>query len=127
MENLNIAASDNTPAVAFDGEGNHLKLSGESYPENVVGFYEPVLQWVRDYLEAGQDREISVDIEMVMFNSSTGKILMDLLDLLNDSAEQEKSITLNWRYHEDNDIVEAWGEDLESDFENLKVNLVVLS
>ena len=127
MENLRITARDNTPDVNFDGQANHLQMSGESYPENVMGFFEPVLTWVKDYLQSGQEREIRVDIELVMFNSSTSKLLLDLLDLLNEAANNEKSITLNWRYEEDNDIMESWAEDLQEDFEHLKVNLVVLS
>lgn len=127
MENLRITATDNTPDVNFDGQANHLQMSGESYPENVMGFFEPVLTWVKDYLQSGQEREIRVDIELVMFNSSTSKLLLDLLDLLNEAANNEKSITLNWRYEEDNDIMESWAEDLQEDFEHLKVNLVVLS
>jgi SiaC family regulatory phosphoprotein len=42
MQNLVIPAAARTPAIHFDFSSNHLKVSGESYPEDVTEFYKPV-------------------------------------------------------------------------------------
>ena len=50
MQNLVIPASTRTPAIDFDFGKNHLKLSGESYPEDVTEFYNPVFSSLDAYL-----------------------------------------------------------------------------
>jgi len=49
---LNIEPTSRTPAVAFDFVNNHLKISGESYPEDVTEFYRPVFNALDAYLGA---------------------------------------------------------------------------
>lgn len=127
MKNLRIEPTDNTPEIDFNAETNHLKLSGESYPENSVQFFEPVERWLTKYIDLDSGRDIVMDCELVMFNSASSKMIMDLLFILNDAAAGEASITVNWRYHEDNDMVEEYGEDMPEDFENLSINLIALS
>ena len=50
MQNLVIPASTRTPAIDFDFGKNYLKLSGESYPEDVTEFYNPVFSALDAYL-----------------------------------------------------------------------------
>ena len=42
MHNLVIPATARTPAIDLGFGNNHLKVSGESYPEDVTEFYKPV-------------------------------------------------------------------------------------
>jgi hypothetical protein len=127
MENLRIEATIVTPEVDFNCETNRLKIAGESYPENVTAFFEPIVAWLKEYLASGSGRAIEVDIELIMFNSSTSKMLMDVLFMLDEASENEGMITLNWRYDADNDMVEMFAEDFDEDFAGLTVNQVVTS
>ena len=127
MENLRIEATIVTPEVDFNSETNRLKIAGESYPENVTAFFEPIVAWLKEYLASGSGRAIEVDIELIMFNSSTSKMLMDVLFMLDEASENEGMITLNWRYDADNDMVEMFAEDFDEDFAGLTVNQVVTS
>ena len=47
MWKFEIPATARTPAVTFDFAENHLKLAGESYPEDVTEFYKPVFRGAR--------------------------------------------------------------------------------
>ena len=38
MESLKVAATDRSPSVSFDFDHHHLKIKGESYPEDVSTF-----------------------------------------------------------------------------------------
>ena len=127
MENLTIRPTDTTPAIDFNHDTHELKFTGESYPENVSKFFEPVFSWIDEFLSTGDDRSIVAEFELTMFNSSTAKALLDILDLLNDGAASEKSMTVNWRYHEDNDLMEEFGVDLQEDYPAITVNLIPLS
>ena len=55
MWKFEIPATARTPAVTFDFAENHLKLAGESYPEDVTEFYKPVFEALDAYL--GQARQ----------------------------------------------------------------------
>jgi hypothetical protein len=64
------------------------------------------------------------NFEMVYFNSSTSKILMDIFDMFEESSEGGKYIIINWYYDEDNDSALEYGEEFAEDFENLTFNLI---
>jgi len=127
MVNLVIPATDITPAIDFSASSCVLKMNGESYPENVGKFYEPVYQWLEAFFAAGKGRAVVAEFELTMFNSSTAKALMNIIEMLEEGAEGEDSVTLNWRFHESNDLVEEFGEDLQEDYPALAVNMVPLS
>jgi len=127
MDNLAIPATDITPTIDFNAETGVLKLSGESYPENAMRFFEPVLAWLSEFLDAGSERLISVSFHLTMFNSSTAKILMDIIYELNEAAPSEELITVIWIYHEINDLIEEFGMDLQEDFPDVTVVLKPIS
>ena len=49
METLRIEQTDDSPLVILDQENNQFEISGKSLPEDVVDFYQPVLDWLNDY------------------------------------------------------------------------------
>ncbi|CAN2041167.1 SiaC family regulatory phosphoprotein domain-containing protein [Candidatus Magnetomoraceae bacterium gMMP-15] len=124
MENLNIESTECTPSIFFDFNNNTLKITGESYPENTSKFYEPIFNWLEEYLEQVKDQTVAMNIEIVYFNSSSSKILMDLFDMLEEEAEQEKNIVVNWYYDKENDMALEYGEEFKEDLESLTFNLV---
>ena len=51
---LKLDATSRTPAVILDSAGAHLGISGESYPEDVTGFYAELTSALNAYLESAQ-------------------------------------------------------------------------
>jgi hypothetical protein len=86
MEILNIEATKSTPCVVLDSKNHIHSFSGESYPENTSEFYSPIFEWLEEYL-ASLDSMATFNFEMVYFNSSTSKILMDIFDMFEESSE----------------------------------------
>ena len=127
MENLSIPPTDTTPAIDFNQDTHVLKLAGESYPGNVMRFFQPVMEWLEEFLDAGKDRSITVRFEFTMFNSSTAKVLLDIIDKLNDAASNEDMISIVWQYHEINDLIEEFGMDLQDDYPNINLILEPIS
>lgn len=124
MENLVIEASNYTPAISFDAQSHVLDIRGKSYPENTWEFYTRVFKWLELYLKNEASADITVNIELIYFNSSSSKVLLDLFDLLEESAADGKTITVNWVYDaEDEDALE-FGEEFKEDMESLAFNLV---
>ena len=115
MQNVHIDATSTSPEVAFNFSENLLLLRGESYPENASAFFGPIIEALRGYLEQTTDQVIEVIIELTYFNSSSTKVLFNIFDLLNTAAENN-TVNLHWRYDEDDDTILEFGDDLHEDF-----------
>jgi len=124
MENLELRATKYTPAICFDCENHVLEIIGESYPENIAEFYAPVFTWLEEYVRQLGDETVAVNMEMIYFNSSSSKVLMDLFDLMEEASRVGKSFVVNWIYEEDDDDSLEFGEDFQEDFEDLSFNLM---
>ncbi len=122
MESLFIAASPASPEVDFRFAENTLSLKGESYPENAAAFYGPVIERLRAYLAECNDADITVNVSLAYFNSSSTKMLFSLFEALNDAAQAGNSVELNWYRDEEDDTIQEFGEELRDDFPALQFN-----
>ncbi len=122
MDNLTIKETTYTPQIDFNIEGT-LSMKGKSYPENAFEFYEPVMDWIEEYFENNAKDKTIFDIEITYFNSSTSKVLFDMLDLFEENCN-DHSVTVNWIYDKDDESSKEAGEDIIEDFEDLEINLV---
>jgi hypothetical protein len=125
MENLIIEATKQTPKISFDADNHILEFQGESYPENMAEFANPIFSWLEKYFEQLGSQPVTVNIELTYFNSSSSKMLLDLFDKLEEEVDDNgKNITVNWIYDADNDSAEEYGEEFQEDLESLTFNLV---
>ena len=51
MRVIKIQGSDDTPKVILDADNNTFEISGRSLPEDVVAFYDPILEWLDEYAQ----------------------------------------------------------------------------
>lgn len=116
MENLYIAPTPSSPEVDFKFDAHTLSLRGESYPENAAAFYGPVITQLKDYLAQQHEGDISVDIALAYFNSSSTKMLFNVIQALNDAIDAGNQVTLNWYYDEEDDTILEFGQELSDDF-----------
>jgi len=49
MDAIYIDATDETPYVALDAEKKVFEFSGKSLPEDVVTFYQPIIDWLEEF------------------------------------------------------------------------------
>lgn len=125
MENLNIEAGKYTPKIFFDAQNHLLEIKGVSYPENTSVFYDPVFSWLEQYLKKfGKHQKTIVNVELNYFNSSSSKVIMDFIDLLEEAASEGAEITVNWLYDEDIEEALEFGEEFGEESEFVKFNLL---
>jgi len=123
MQNLVIPATARTPAVNFDFAGHHLKLVGESYPEDVTEFYKPVFAALDEYLQALGPGKCRVDFELIYLNSSSAKAIMMLMDKLDLAAANGASVDVFWFYDKEDDNMQELGEEFGEDLANAEFHL----
>ena len=127
MENIKIEATDRSPEIDFDFSANVFTIRGESYPEDVTAFYGEVIDNLEDHLSSLDGGGIEFNFELIYFNSSTAKVLMGLFDTLEETAEGDVDVTVNWYYDEEDDTMEELGEEFAEDLENATFNMKVIS
>jgi DNA-binding ferritin-like protein (Dps family) len=123
MDNMTITATRSCPAVDFKAESGELEIRGESYPEHALKFYEPVLQWIQEYLETCS-QPVILTVDMVYFNSSSSKILMSLFDMLEEAAANGKKVTVRWLHHVENEVALECGEEFKEETRYLDFQLI---
>jgi len=124
MKDLKIKGSRDIyfiPTVNFNGETGECELSGESFLEETVEFYVPLLDWLREFM-AKEKLPITFTFKLTYFNTSTSKCILDILFLLKDYERKSGKVVVNWHYDEDDIDMEEALEDYIIDT-GLKINL----
>ncbi len=110
MEIINIAATDETPAVIFNVTEGIFEMSGKSLPEDVTIFYNPLLTWLEAYaLEP--NKETRFVFKMDYFNTASSKLILDILLLLEEINEEHNGIIIEWYFREEDEDMEEAGEE----------------
>ncbi len=123
MDSLNIPATGRTPAVAFDFASGHLRMSGESYPDDVATFFGPVFTALRAYLADADPTPIHFDMELLYFNSSSAKVLMNILQMLEAAAKAGRPVSVVWSYEDNDESMRELGEDFSEDLQHVAFSL----
>lgn len=123
MTVFEIDASDRSPKVVIDRERYRIELEGESYPENVVDFFAPVLGELRAFLKGASEKRILAIFKLRYFNSSSAKVIFNIIDLL-DGAAQTNQVTVKWFADPEDDVMIEFGEDLQEDVDSAEFEIV---
>lgn len=116
MQNFYLAATAATPEVDFRFDSHKLSLKGESYPENAASFYGPLKDMLAGYLAGLDHVNVTLDVQLAYFNSSSTKLLLELFELFNDAAVKGNYVHLNWFYDEDDDTILEFGQEVADDY-----------
>lgn len=121
MENLVRKPTESSPKLVFDGGTHTLEIRGSSYLENTAEFYAPVMLWMNRYLSGlRRNNRVRMDIELVYFNSSSSRVLMELFERLNDKAFHEGLVVdINWFYESEDEDMRDFGQEFHDDFQAL--------
>lgn len=124
MNNLVIEKTISTPYINFNYNARKLTVLGESFPENAAKFYEPVMKWIKSYIEEIEEEKTKVEFEIIYFNSSTSKIFMMLFNLFDEEVEKGKNISIDWIASEENETAIECGEEFKEDLEFVEFNII---
>ncbi|PWC95776.1 DUF1987 domain-containing protein [Azospirillum sp. TSO5] len=119
MDSLIIPATGRTPGVFFDFAVGHLRMTGESYPDDVAGFFGPVFNALRSFLDRPDGGAIRFDMELLYFNSSSAKALMNIFQMLETVARGGRPVTVTWCVEENDESMRELGEDFAEDLRHV--------
>ena len=121
---LERQGTTSTPYVLIYEETNYMRISGRSFHEGIIDFFKEINDWLENYLD-GNFGEFTFDCDMTYFNSSTSKILLNMLLKMDECSVGDNKVTVNWITTDDNEIITECGEDFRDELENLSFNMII--
>ena len=125
MNKYFVEETEFTPEITFDIEARRFSFKGVSRPEDVTKFYQPALNWLRDF-----DQDIlmhtnakynipllTIDFQLSYFNSSSSKMLLQILEMVKKIQNKGIELCVNWYYDESDEQMYDDGMDLAESVE----------
>jgi len=112
METLRIEATDDSPQVLLDQEDNQFEISGKSLPEDVVDFYQPVMDWLKEYRKKPNART-EFNLKMIYFNTASSKQIMDILMVFEEMVEEGHEVVVRWQSKKSDEDMQEAGQEYE--------------
>lgn len=110
MEKIYLAGTYDTPEIYLSKEESRFEFSGKSLPEDVNAFYGNVLAWIQEYVNSPNQTSF-FNFRLTYFNTSSSKILLDIMMKLEEIKEKGKEVIIRWYYPEyDEDMLLAGKE-----------------
>lgn len=115
MDILLIEETDHTPKVVLDHVQNKFEISGDSRPENARKFFEPILNWIDEYIKsADSSAQSNFEFKLEYFNSTSAKFILDLVLKLQEGNQANNLFRVKWYYDEMDVDMQESGEEFES-------------
>jgi hypothetical protein len=112
MKNLFIDASKYSPIISLNADTGILEFQGKSLPENSMDFYNPVLEWIKEYAKNPHNKTV-IKIKLLYFSTSSSKYILKIFKALEIVFKMGRDINVEWYYEsEDEEMLES-GEEYE--------------
>jgi hypothetical protein len=111
IEPLRIPATNDCPDVILDKEMNCFEIKGISLPENPKEFFNPIVDWMKDYVKEPNDETV-LTFKMEYINSASQKRIHDIILISKEIHDKSIPIYVDWYYHSDDEGMKEEGETL---------------
>ncbi len=110
MEDLNIEPTKTTFGVRFHSTNGFMEIKGNSYPENAIEFFQPLLDWVRNFTKANR-KPVRLVFKVNYFNTSSSKYIFKLMEIFHEYQKRGNKIEVQWQFFQgQEDMLETWQE-----------------
>ncbi len=110
MSVINIEHTETTPKVIFNKEKGVFIIEGKTLPENVNQFYEPLFDWLNNYVNNPNDETI-LEIKLEYINTASSKAIFSVFLKLEKIIENGGKAKIKWYYADDDEDMKDVGEE----------------
>jgi hypothetical protein len=112
LKNLFVEQTDKTPLIDFNYLNGELILSGKSIPINAPRIFEPLLEWVNDYVKNPR-QTTNLRLNLEYFNTASSIWLAKIVKALSGITKPESVLILHIYFPiEDFDDIDDIKDDL---------------
>jgi len=112
MDTLLIEQTEDSPRVVLDPVDKLFEISGKSLPEDVLEFYQPVLDWLNAYKKE-PDAETKFNVRLIYFNTASSKLIMDIFLIFEEMVEEGHKVLIKWHSHQKDEDMQDAGQEFE--------------
>ena len=112
LRNLSIGGTLKTPIIEFNAITGELVLQGRSMPENAAKVYEPLVDWISEYLKMPRGAT-NFYLKLEYFNSSSLLWIIKIIKALS-KINIEKSTLKFHLYFDEEDFDEKDADELKN-------------
>jgi len=88
IKNIFIEKTAKTPQIDFNQLTGELILFGKSIPENAAKVYEPLLDWINDYIKSPR-KTTNLRLNLEYFNTSSAIWFAKMVNALSKISEED--------------------------------------
>jgi len=122
MEVLKIPKTKYTIRVNFDPETGTLEMSGSSYPENALEFFQPIFEWLENYISKVKN-QLLLNLNFDYLNTISTKCVIDVLEIMEMFYNGGGKVEVNWYCAKDNEDMLEMGREITEDIK-LPINII---
>jgi len=105
-----IEETSKTLNVKLDAQTGEFIFSGRCLPEDAKEFFSPILVWLKKYFMDPNVTTIVV-FDIRYYNSSSSKLILDILYVLKEAIANGNNIIIRWEYDIDDEEMKQAGSD----------------
>ncbi|MGE5342374.1 MAG: DUF1987 domain-containing protein [Candidatus Omnitrophota bacterium] len=124
MNNLQIPKTKYTMEIDFNKDTGIFQMGGSSYPENAPEFFEPIVLWIKTYIDE-VNQPVTMNIRLNYLNTSSTKCMLDIFEIFEQYHQSGGQVNIRWYYAKDDEDIMETGEELCEDF-NFSIEFISL-
>ena len=114
MKCFSVKGAKNTPNVKLCVSQGLIEISGHSAPINSHEFFQPIKEWVEEYVKAPKS-QTNVNINFNFFDTGSSRWFINILQILHNIYKvNNQDVTISWFYDKDDDDMLEAGYDFEA-------------
>lgn len=113
MDKLLVKETNRTPAIEFDPEHGKFDIRGKSIPENSLGFYAPVLDYIDHYTESPADVTV-LNVKFEFFNTSSSNRIHAIFKKFEKVYMDKNEVLIRWYCESGDENMLDAGEDFKA-------------
>ena len=110
---LKIKATPSSPSILLDGVNGLIEFPGKSLSTNTREFYNPVFDWIAEYLQKPQPKTVLI-YRMDAITTSFIKLFFDITMDIATTLGNTYKFELHWRYEKGDEVEMEFGQDFKS-------------
>ena len=116
LEALRIEPTFATPTIVMDADSGVFKIMGNSYPEDPLPVYIPVIDWFRKYTEHPLPKSV-FEFKFTYFSTASTQLIFEIFRMLEEIYKNKYEVLVRWYYAADNEEIHENGLDFSTLFD----------
>ncbi|NOR34039.1 MAG: DUF1987 domain-containing protein [Bacteroidales bacterium] len=108
----NISIEPTKKSLEVECSPGYFKLSGNSILSDPRKFFQPIVEWVDDYIKNPMDKT-TVDLKLEYVDTASVQSVFDIMRLFKPLQDREKEVTVNFYFEFDDPELLELGEIME--------------